>query len=328
MQNLGRLRKLWKFLLSLFAILAVFFIGIIYFIISNDAPIITGDVIHNIEYKPGLELDIYAPTKKVYDKTPVVIYIHGGAWIIGVKEGLNLNRFNQAANELRESGYAIVSINYTLAESNRSPFPTCIEDAVDAVTWVNENAARYNFDVKNVGLFGESAGAHIAMMLAYADQSHYSKDYAAIHFNYVVDIYGPNRLRDIFHAPALDTLYSMIGKLPARFQPRFDLAKYIFGFDPKQDSVKASTILETYSPYNYLSASAPPTLLIQGDMDRIVPLNQSVSLQAKLDSLGVENELHIIKGADHAFAKATPEQKSELQKWIIMFIHGHYLKGV
>src|SRR5689334_237454 len=109
------MKKRWIFLLLLLIFAVAFLFALSYFVVSNGAPIITGKVIRNIEYKPGLKLDVYTPTKQVYDKTPVVIYIHGGAWISGLKEGLNFNRFNQAANHLREAGYAIVSINYTLA---------------------------------------------------------------------------------------------------------------------------------------------------------------------------------------------------------------------
>jgi acetyl esterase/lipase len=322
------MKKRWKFLLFLLLASVGSLSGLAYFLVANDAPIITGDVLRNIEYKPGLKLDVYTPTRQVYEKTPVVIYIHGGAWIAGFKEGLNFNRFNQAANDLRESGYAIVSISYTLAQSNQSPFPACIEDAVDAVIWVYTHAPDHNFDINNVGLFGESAGAHLAMMVAYGHPTLYLRDYPQVRFNYVVDIYGPNRLKNIYHAPAIDTLYAALGKLPDRFQSHLDLAKYIFGFDPKQDTARATQIMETYSPYNYVTPAAPPTLLIQGDSDRVVPLEQSITLRAKLDSLGVENEMHIIEGADHAFAKATAEQKSELQKWIVGFVQRHYSKEV
>lgn len=318
------MKKYKKILWVVLALVTVGLLGIGYFFVSNHAPILTGNVIRNIEYKPGLLLDLYEPTKQVYDQTPVVLYIHGGAWITGIKETLNFNRFNQAANALRASGYAIVSINYTLAESSRSPFPTCIQDAADAVGWLSQHAATYRFDLQNVGLFGESAGAHIAMMLAYSPPSFYAKDSLPIRFNYVVDVYGPNQLEGIYHAPIVDTLSSIRGKMPKHFQSYLNLEKYIFGFDPRQDLDKALQIMRTYSPYQYLGATAPPTLLIQGDADRIVPLLQSTSLQLKLDSLGVENELHILKGADHAFINATPEQKAEVQQWIVAFIHQHY----
>ncbi|HTH57817.1 MAG TPA: alpha/beta hydrolase [Cyclobacteriaceae bacterium] len=318
-----KMKKRWKFLLCILALIAAGFFAVGYFIVANEAPIITGEVVRNIEYKPGLKLDIYTPTQRVYDKIPVVIYIHGGAWISGLKEGLNFNRFNQAVNELRDAGYAIISIDYTLASANQSPFPACIDDAVDAVHWIYQNATLHHFDVNNVGLFGESAGAHIAMMTAYAN---YFKDAPQVHFNYVVDVYGPNQLAGVYHNPTVDTLYTVLAKLPSRLQARLDIAKYIFGFDPKQDSARALETMKMYSPYYHLTPGAPPTLIMHGDSDRIVPVEQSTTLHEKLDSLHVLNEIHFVKGADHAFAKATPDQKSEIQKWIVEFIERHYLK--
>jgi acetyl esterase/lipase len=310
------MKKRWKFLIFLIALTSSFAVALGYFLVSNDAPITVGTVARNIEYKPGLKLDIYQPTTKVYEKTPVIVYVHGGGWITGFKESLNFNRFNHAFKTLRESGYAIVSISYTLAQPNKSPFPDCIKDASDAVSWMTQNSELYNFDVHNIGLFGESAGAQIAMMVAYSQDS--------VKFNYVVDIYGPNQLEGVLHSPIIDTLGSIVGKFPASYRARLSPEKYIFGLDPKQDSVCVTEMVQAYSPYNYLTSSVPPTLIIQGDCDRIVPLNQSTRLQTKLDSLGVENDIHIVKGADHLFAKATPEQKLELQKKIVAFIRKHY----
>jgi acetyl esterase/lipase len=263
----------------------------------------------------------------VYNKAPVVLYIHGGAWIAGMKEGLNFNRFNSTVSDLRKLGYAIVSIDYTLADSNRGPFPACVQDAVDAVIWIHENADAYDLDVTNLGLFGESAGAQIAMMVGFGHPAVYLSDRADVHFQYVVDIYGPTKLQDIYHDQLISALYSTIGNLPATIQSHLDFPKYIFGFDPRTDSVRAAELMETYSPYNYVTSTAPPTLLIQGDVDRVVPVSQSIMLQAKLDSFGVENEIHIVEGADHAFANATQEQKSILQQQIVEFILRHYSVG-
>jgi acetyl esterase/lipase len=162
------------------------------------------------------------------------------------------------------------------------------------------------------------------MMVAYSHSSQYAKDFPPMYFRYVVDVYGPNRLRDIYEAPAIDSLYSKLALLPDHVREQLDFPKYIFGFEPKQDSARAGQMMETYSPYNHLASSAPPTLMIHGDKDRVVPVDQSIRLQAKLDSLGIENEIHIVDGADHAFANATPEQKENLQKWIVEFVLRYY----
>jgi acetyl esterase/lipase len=315
----GKLKKRWKFVLLIvfLTLCSAFSLG--YFLIANDAPITAGTITRNVEYKPGLMLDVYAPTTMAYEKTPVVVYIHGGAWIGGIKEGLNFNRFNQTANELRASGYAIVSINYTLARNYKSPFPACIEDANDALRWIEAHADQYNFDLNNIGLFGESAGAHIAMMIGYSPA-----DSSTIHFRYLIDAYGPNQLAAIYRSPSIDTLYGKLDGLPGWLRAKLDPAKHILGFDPKQDTVRALQIMDLYSPYNYLTGTAPPTLILHGDKDRVVPLEQSVLLHAKLDSLGIENEFEVIPGADHAFAFATADQRSSLQKHISEFIIGHY----
>src|SRR5687767_14074552 len=92
-----KMKKRWKFFFLLLTLVITMLSGLGFFLIANDAPIITGNVTRNVEYKDGLKLDVYAPTRQVYDKTPVVLYIHGGAWIAGAKEGINFNRFNQAA---------------------------------------------------------------------------------------------------------------------------------------------------------------------------------------------------------------------------------------
>src|SRR5688572_23429490 len=318
MKHWRAMTKRWKVLTILVALTGGVTIGLGYFLVANEAPIVVGNVVRNIEYKPGLKLDIYQPTTKVYERTPVIVYVHGGAWITGFKESLNFNRFNHAFNTLRESGYAIVSVNYTLAQPNKSPFPDCIKDASDAVFWLTQNSALYNFDVDNIGLFGESAGAQIAMMVAYSQDS--------VKFNYVVDIYGPNQLAGVLHTPIIDTLNSLVGKLPDSYRPSLSPEKYIFGLDPKQDSVAVTQLVQAYSPYSYLTSAVPPTLIIQGDCDRIVPLSQSTSLQTRLDSLGVECDIHIVKGADHLFAKASPQQKLELQKKVVDFIRKHYSK--
>lgn len=315
----GKLKKRWKFLLIILCLSICSAFGFGYYLIANDAPIIAGSIIRNIEYKPGLMLDIYAPTSHEFDRTPVVVYIHGGAWMAGMKEGLNFNRFNQTANDLRAAGYAIVSINYTLARNHQSPFPACIDDARDALKWIEKNADEYHFDLDNIGLFGESAGAHIAMMIGYD-----SRDSSSIRFNYIVDAYGPNQLAKIYKSSSIDTLYAKLDGLPVWLRGRLDPAKYILGFDPKQDSIRALDMMNLYSPYNYVKETAPPTLILHGDKDRVVPLDQSKSLHARLDSLGIENEFQVITGADHAFAYATTDQRTSLQKHITAFIIGHY----
>jgi acetyl esterase/lipase len=296
-----------------------------YFFISNDAPIIHGNVIHHIEYKTDLTLDLYLPTNQIYEKSPVVVFLHGGAWITGSKEAININRFNQAINVLRNLGYSIISPNYTLARNNKAPFPDCIIDAYDAMQWIKENAYEYNFDLKNIGIFGESAGAHIAMMSAYASPEVFNKhDLELPVLNYVVDVYGPSDLSKLYHMQSVDSISALLARLPDPLKECLDITQHLFGFDPDIETEKAKQFMTDYSPVEYVNHNAPPTLMIHGKEDQIVPMSQTLILKYRLDSSNISNELHILENVDHAFRGANQQQRSNVQEWIVNFIQRNY----
>lgn len=275
------------------------------YLFYTNAPITNGKVIYNISFKEELKLDFYAPTKRIFEKSPVIFYIHGGAWIIGSKFTINSNRFNGAINSLRENGYTIICPNYTLGEKGKSPFPNCIEDVYDAIDWAKKNAKRYNLDIKNIGLLGESAGAQIAMMIAFSNNSLDRKKYGETKFNLLIDVYGPSDLAAIYNGPEIKKLNNQLNKFLRLTNSSINLEDYVFGFDPAQDSIKAKNLIEKYSPVNSLSRNNFPTLIIHGKNDQIVSVEQSIVLKSKMDSLGIVNETHLIDGMDHSLRKAT-----------------------
>lgn len=318
------MKKTFK-ILSLLIIIGISIVIIYgsYFYFFSDAPITKGVIEYREEYKKDLRLDLYLPTKSVYKKSPVVVFFHGGAWITGAKEALNFNRFKVSINQLRNDGYAIVSPNYTLARKNSPPFPNCIVDAFDALEWIELNSEKYNFDMNNIGVFGESAGAHIALMLAYSGNKFKPDSNARIKINYVIDAYGPSFLEGLFDMPRMDTLDMILEKLPEKIRKKVDLTEKLFGFDPYADSLRTITYMDNYSPINYVNKNAPPTLIIHGSNDRLVPLSQSEILKHSLDSLNVESRFHILKGVDHAFIGINSKQRSDVQKWIVEFVEKH-----
>lgn len=318
-------KKLRNIIIVIVAIALIIIGYFSYFFISNKAPIINGEVIRQVNYKPDLNLDIYMPTPAVFEKHPVVIFYHGGAWIGGAKEAININRFNGAINQLREKGYAIVSANYTLASQENSPFPACIIDAFDAIKWVENHAEEYHFDLENVGVFGESAGAHIALMTAFADANEFSPaSKSAIELGYVVDIYGPSHLERIYKSNLVDSISTIIERAPERLQACINIPEQLFGFDPEEDSIRTRDFTALFSPINYINPHIPPLLIIHGDQDRVVPLEQSTLLMAKLQEMDLNFEYHEIENMDHAFIGASKEQRENVQNWIADFILSQY----
>lgn len=299
----------------------VVFAFMAYFFISNEAPILDGEVDYGVPYNSSQTLDVYRPVGHQPDFSPVIIYIHGGAWIVGQKESINMNRFNRAVKSLREQGYTVIAPSYTLAKKDLPPFPQSIIDIYEVLEWIKSHAEDYRLDPDHIGVLGESAGAHLALMVAFTRPSDFGLNYEKAPLRYVVDIYGPSQLKSLYHTQINDSIKSLLYKLPESFRGQLDISELIFGVDPKKDSVRANAIMRKYSPIYYLDTADPPTLIIHGDGDLIVPIDQSYLLKAELDSLGIMSEFHALSGGvNHSFFGATDAQKDSVQQWVVSFI--------
>ena len=318
-------RKVIKSSIAFVILFLLVLLSISFFFIKNDAPIIHGSIEYGIKYSKKQKLDIYYPTQQVYERSPIVLFIHGGAWIGGRKEAININRINGAINQLRDYGYTIISPEYTLARDGKSPFPECIQDGFKSINWIVKNADSLNLDLNNFGIIGESAGAHISMMNVFANPADFNLHIPKTQLDYLVNIYGPNELWDLYNMKTIDSLEILLNKLSSSLHNCLDLPSTLFGFDPKKDSLKTRKFTNLYSPIYYVqSKETPPTLIIHGTDDHIVPVQQSIKLHAKLDSMNIQNEIHLLKGVEHAFIHASDEQKSDIQNWISSFIIKQY----
>ena len=139
---------------------------------------------------------------------------------------------------MRQNGYTIIAPDYSVAGKTKAVFPESILDLYEAIAWTKKNASLYGLDTANLGLLGESAGAHIAMMIAFSDTALRPVKYRRTEFKYLVDIYGPNDLTEIYRGPAVERIDASIKKVSAMVGSDFSLKKYVIGFDPLEDSVK------------------------------------------------------------------------------------------
>jgi arylformamidase len=121
-------------------------------------------VVHNIKYathpksEPKLNmLDVYMPKKG--SNSPVLIWIHGGAFAYGDKEYVQ-----EKAEYFTRKGYVFISVNYRL--SPKVLHPIHVQDVSDAIMWVNKNAVHYSADPNKIFLLGHSAGAHLAALVS------------------------------------------------------------------------------------------------------------------------------------------------------------------
>lgn len=205
-------------------------------------------------------LDVYAP-RDVVGPSPLVVYFYGGGWRKGDKD-----HFEFVASSLTKAGYVVV-----IADYRRFPdviFPAFIEDSAMAVAWAKQNAAAYGADTSKMFLMGHSAGAHTAALLS-LDARYLTK--------HGID---PREIQG---------LVGLSG--PYDFLPITD--SYLSELFPEETRYDSQ-------PINFVTADAPPTLLIHGTNDDLVVAANSASLANKLIAAGVDITLELYEGAGHA----------------------------
>jgi acetyl esterase/lipase len=234
------------------------------------------------------KLDLFVPAG-ADGPLPLIIWIHGGGWQTGDKDGCPPLR-----NGFTARGYAVASINYRL--SGQAVFPAQIEDCKAAIRWLRAHAEEYRLDPHRFGVWGSSAGGHLAALVGtsgdveaftvggHLDQS--SRVQAVCDYfgptDFVVFVTTPGYER---HATASSPEAKLLGGPVAENQDRAARA----------------------SPITYVSRDDPAFLIVHGDEDPTVPINQSQLLHAALEQAGVETHFHTIEAAGHGQGFGGPE---------------------
>ena len=264
-----------------------------------------GTILRDVMYKETssgpLTLDLYTPLKAVHKLSPVLVYVHGGSWCTG--DNSIPPNLEPVINQLRENGYTIVSINYRLV-SDEIKFPIPITDVKDSLRWLHKNSADYKIDSTNIGILGISAGAHLAMMAAYSNNSLFVDDSILASYSskvrYVVDFFGPTDLSNQKNYDEFETVDFFLGSLN-----------------------ESSELLKEASPINYLTSDSPETMIVHGKEDTIVPPQQSKLLMEKGKELGLTMKLFTIKNAKHDLSGASAMDLLKMLKEVFDFIENN-----
>lgn len=252
-------------------------------------------------------LDIYLPAKQT-GKLPLVIWVHGGAWMLNDKYA-DMGYMKNTVKEFIDNGYALASIDYR--HSTEAIFPAQIQDCNAAIEYLYQHADAYNIDKSKIALVGFSAGGHLASLIGLSHNNAVKDFYADgtkanFSIKCIVDFYGPSDLIAI--SGSTDTAVNnnrspvaiLLGAMPTL---RPDLAK------------KAS-------PVTYIGKNDPPFFIVQGEKDESVPNSQSILLSSWLNINGVANELTVVPGAPHYGEMFDVES---IRKDLFAFL-GKYLK--
>ncbi|PZU83867.1 MAG: hypothetical protein DI529_11960 [Chryseobacterium sp.] len=262
-----------------------------------------------------LKLDIYQPKNIKKRKLPVVIYLHGGAWTRGNKDAVQNNFRAYIMEELIKNQYAVISINYTLLNKN-THLEQPLQDTKDALDWINKNTEKYNLDIHNVGIWGGSAGGHIALLTAYNQQNK-----LPVALKYVINYFAPTDLTKLFKTDASSLLLTFFKIYsPDRYNLRKEKIMELTGFDISKDKSDAQKKCDDFSPIRYISRKTIPTLIFHGTEDSIVDISQSQLLKETLEKNKVYHQFFILEKAKHSFSNITKEEAQDIAKKTVDFI--------
>jgi acetyl esterase/lipase len=234
-------------------------------------------------------LDIYYPEKPPQQALPLIVHIHGGGWMGGSKYPCDVRK-------MTAQGYVVASIEYRFSQVAK--FPAQIQDCQAAIRWLRANAKRYFINPDKVGVIGGSAGGHLSALVGVTGGK---KVFAAIGGNEdqsdavqcVCDIFGPKNFASVIEQADNDKNIKNIFKFNTPSDPYSELIGAKLSDKEKTASV---------SPISYVDKNSPPTLILHGTHDALVPYAQSEEFEAAMKKQGAPVWLQKFPGSGHGGA--------------------------
>ena len=258
-----------------------------------------------------LQLDIHEVDEPTTTPKPVIVWIHGGALIMGTRTRISPTHLNGYLN----AGFAVISIDYRLAPETK--LPAIVEDVEDAIDWIRTTgASEFNLDPARLAVIGHSAGGYLTLLTGHRI------DPAP---NALVAYYGYGNLVGDWYSqpdPFYSTEYDLFTKEQAHAavgngdQEVTDGSKdprrrdfYLWcrqnGYWPEKvgghNPITESDLFTPYSPEENVTKNYPPTLLIHGNNDTDVPYEQSVLMTSKLKAANIQHGFITIENGPHGF---------------------------
>lgn len=262
-------------------------------IAHNTSKVLEQKTILDYQYgkNPKQVCDIYLPKGRTFNKTKVLVLLHGGGWINGDKAGMK--KYIKEIQQ-RNPRHAIVNMNYRLANENTYAFPNQFNDLQLLLQDLKNNARDFQINPE-FGLIGASAGAHIAMMYDYT----YDQEDAV---KFVCSMVGPTDFTHSYYQNRPD------------FQDLLNLL-----VDPTVYQ-NISENVEVLSPAHQVSNMTSPTIMFYGENDPLVPIENAYVLNEKLDFFNIEKDLMAYSGGHNNWADS---DYKNLHNTLSTFIEEH-----
>jgi acetyl esterase/lipase len=258
------------------------------------------DVIYGRKFGTALTLDVLTPKKA---NGAAVIFVVSGGWVSN-HDAINPNSINVFLKEFLRRGYTVFAVVHGCQP--KFTIPEIVQDMNRAVRFIRLHAKEYGIDPDRIGITGGSAGGHLSLMQGCAgdlgnDKAKDPIDRTSSRVQAVACLYPPT---DFFNYGEQGK-YALApeGTLKA-FRPPFDfheLDKQTGRFERITDEKRVEELMRRICPITHVSPDDPPTLIMHGDKDALVPIQQAEIMIAKLREAKVPAELVIKKGAAHGW---------------------------
>jgi len=229
----------------------------------------------------ALRLDLYQPSEP---HAPLVVWLHGGRWEVGSKERMPLGG-------LVAHGYAIASLDFRPA--SRAPFPGQVHDIKAALRYLRARAPDYGYDATRIGILGESSGGHLAALVGMTNGHPELEGSLGEHLGVSSEVHAI-----VSYFGASDLLTILAQSTPYGLGIREPALKTLLGALPNENEALARLA----SPVFQVDARDPPLLLLHGDQDPQMPINQSHELEGAYERAGLDARLIVLHGAGHGGA--------------------------
>jgi acetyl esterase/lipase len=258
---------------------------------SNESKITGLSSYTDISYgaEPTQKFDIYVP-KNASVKLPLIIFVHGGAWIAGDKSDVSA-----IANFLANQGFVVINMNYRLLPTFTYPAP--LEDIQMVLQWAKQNSEQYKIDTAHIGLSGHSAGGHLVALYALTQD----KDY----------IINGSRLPKVYAVAPMAGGYTLEG-IEITWKRENTIIAWLKTADPQSLGLPV---------YQVDSSDNVTFLVVYGDQDTNSPPSQSTIFYDALSAEGVPAELKMYSGRNHLTLVSGIPNNDQVAKDLVSFFN-------
>ncbi|WP_395749620.1 alpha/beta hydrolase fold domain-containing protein [Prosthecobacter sp.] len=250
-------------------------------------------IVDNIVFKQigekQLELMLFQPLVKKYEKAPLVVYIHGGGWGGGDRYKVLRQDVIGVIRSLSQAGFVCASVEYRLVDGKPTLAADAVADCKDALRFMVKHAQEYGIDTDRIGTFGSSAGGHLTLVTALGKDSDYPCDPA---------MEGPPA-----KVRCVAAFYPLVSFVDAECMKggNFERPQRMIPLLGGLLTEKRELALKL-SPIELLRADSPAVLVAHGDDDKVLSVHNAIALRDAAQAKGASVECIISKGAGHGFS--------------------------